>query len=86
MVDPETDPAAETGQPALAITAGRPTAEEIAAVVTVLFAAQAPAGAAEFRPAMRSGWGSKSWQLRQPVRRGPGAWRASARPQLADHR
>jgi hypothetical protein len=71
---------AATDQPALAITAGRPTAEEIAAIVAVLFARTGSAGAAEPRPLMRSQWASKARLQRIPLQRGQNGWRASGLP------
>jgi Acyl-CoA carboxylase epsilon subunit len=73
----ESGPAAE---PALAIVGGNPSAEQIAAVVTVLSARLRPAEATRARPAPRSRWSARSRQLRAPLVRGPGAWRASALP------
>ena len=66
--------------PALAIVRGNPSAEDIAAVVTVLSARLKPAGAARAGQATRSRWSARSRQLRAPLLRGPGAWRASALP------
>jgi hypothetical protein len=68
--------------PALAIVGGNPSAEQIAAVVTVLSARLEPdpAGATTAGQATRSGWSARSRQLRAPLLRGPGAWRASALP------
>jgi hypothetical protein len=82
---PESGPAAhpESGpasQPALAIVAGNPSAEQIAAVVTVLSARLRPADATWAGQATRSRWSARSRQLRAPLLRGPGAWRASALP------
>jgi hypothetical protein len=73
----ESGPAAE---PALAIVRGNPSAEDIAAVVTVLSARLQPAGATGAGQAARSRWSARSRQLRAPLLRGPGAWRASALP------
>jgi hypothetical protein len=71
----------EPGQPpALAIVAGNPSAEQIAAVVTVLSARAASAGRARAGETARYGWSARSRWLRAPVRRGPGGWRASALP------
>jgi hypothetical protein len=70
-------PAAE---PALAIVGGNPSAEQIAAVVTVLSARLRPAEATRTGQATRSRWSARSRQLRAPLLRGPGAWRASALP------
>ncbi len=66
--------------PGLAIVRGNPSAEEIAAVVTVLSARAEPAGAARARATTRSEWSARSRQLRAPLSRGPGGWRASALP------
>ena len=71
----------EPGQPpALAIVAGNPSAEQIAAVVTVLSARAASAGRARAGETARYGWSARSRMLRAPVLRGPGGWRASALP------
>jgi hypothetical protein len=70
-------PAAE---PALAIVAGNPSAEQIAAVVIVLSARLRPADTTRAGQATRSRWSARSGQLRAPLLRGPGAWRASALP------
>jgi Acyl-CoA carboxylase epsilon subunit len=73
----ESGPAAE---PALAIAGGNPSAEEIAAVVTVLSARLGPADATRAGHATRSRWSERSRLLREPLQRGPGAWPASALP------
>jgi len=73
----ESGPAAE---PAFAIVGGNPSAEDIAAVVTVLCARLKPADATRAGQATRSRWSARSGQLRAPLLRGPGAWRASALP------
>ena len=71
----------EHGQPPeLAIVAGNPSAEEIAAVVTVLSARSGPAGPTGSGETARYGWSARSRLLRAPVLRGPGGWRASALP------
>jgi hypothetical protein len=67
-------------QPVLAIVRGNPSAEQIAAVVTVLSARLEPAGPARAGQAPRSRWSERSRQLRAPLARGQGAWRASALP------
>jgi acyl-CoA carboxylase epsilon subunit len=67
-------------EPRFTIVRGNPSAEEIAATVTVLTArleSGDPAGAAETK---RSAWSARSRLLREPVRRGPDGWRASALP------
>jgi hypothetical protein len=72
------DPAAGPG-PALVIVRGNPSAEEIAALVAVLSARTASAGATKPRT-LRSEWSSRSRLVREPLTRGPGGWRASALP------
>jgi hypothetical protein len=86
-----TDEPARPGQPAstatVRITAGRPTAAEIAAVTVVLTAVASAAAAntagAGTQPGAdghRSAWSDRSRRLRPAVSAGPGAWRASALP------
>jgi hypothetical protein len=54
---------------------GNPTPEELAAVVALL---ATTGGEAEEPPApAQSAWNDRAALLRQPLRRGPGAWRAS---------
>jgi acyl-CoA carboxylase epsilon subunit len=67
-------------EPRLTIVRGDPTAEEIAALVTVLNARLMPAIQTRVEVAPRSGWSSRSRMLRDPLSRGPGAWKASALP------
>ena len=67
-------------EPRLTIARGGPTPEEIAAVVTVLTARLESAGQARVGETMRNGWSSRSRMMRNPLSRGPGAWRASALP------
>ena len=76
-VPAESGPAAE---PAFAVAGGNPSAEQIAAVVTVLSARLEPAGTTSADDATRSRWSDRSRLLREPLQRGPGAWRASALP------
>jgi hypothetical protein len=71
---------APAAEPALAIVRGNPSAEDIAAIVTVLSARLTPAAATGAGQATRSGWSARSRQLQAPLVRGPGAWRASALP------
>jgi len=66
--------------PMLAIISGNPSADEIAAVVVVLAALSQPARVSVAPEAKRSEWSAKSRLVRAPLRRGPGAWRASALP------
>ena len=66
-------------RPFLQVVRGDATPEEIAALVAVLAARTASPGAEA--PARRtSGWADRARLVRQPVRHGPGAWRASAFP------
>lgn len=62
------------------IRGGEPTAEETAALVTVLASLAARAGAGAAEPTPPSRWASRRSALRQPLHPGPGAWVASARP------
>jgi hypothetical protein len=69
--------AAPAAAPVLAVVRGDASAEEIAALVTVLMARNAgsPSPAA-----VTSRWSSRQALLRGPLSHGPGAWRASALP------
>ncbi len=68
-----------TETPFLRVVRGEPTPEELAALVVVLQArATATAGAGPAGPF--SAWRDRSRYVRQPLRPGPGAWRASALP------
>ncbi len=60
----------------LAVVRGRPTEEELAAIVVVLTAG---AGARPAAAPPRTGWSAYSRTLRAPGHRGPEAWRLSAR-------
>jgi len=53
---------------------GSPTPEELAVVVAVL--ASRGGAAPEPEPAVPSRWNDRASLLRQPLRHGPGAWRA----------
>jgi Acyl-CoA carboxylase epsilon subunit len=66
--------------PVLAIVRGNPSAEQIAAVVTVLSARAGQAGRTRTAETARYGWSARSRLLRAPTARGPGGWRASALP------
>jgi hypothetical protein len=66
--------------PVLAFVRGNPSAEQIAAVVTVLSARAGQAGRPGTGETARYGWSARSRLLRAPVLRGPGGWRASALP------
>jgi hypothetical protein len=68
-------------RPFLQVVRGDPTPEEIAALVAVLTArASADAAARPAPSGPHSAWAAPSRRLRRPLRHGPGAWRASARP------
>jgi Acyl-CoA carboxylase epsilon subunit len=68
---------AEETTPALRVVRGTPTAEELAALVGVLFSRRmAAAGPASPTP---SRWRASALPS-VPMRAGPGAWRASALP------
>jgi hypothetical protein len=72
----------EAPKPVLRVVRGEPTAEELAALVTVL-AARSTAAAAAGRRAhaeARSLWRDRSRNVRPPLSAGPGAWRASGLP------
>jgi hypothetical protein len=73
-------PPGPDARPALSIVHGNPSPEQIAAVVTVLAARLEPADTARAEQAPRSRWSERSRQLRAPLSRGQGAWRASALP------
>ncbi len=66
--------------PRLAIVAGDPSAEEVAAVVAVLSVLLESAGAPGAGETVRYGWSDRSRLLREPLARGTGGWRASALP------
>jgi hypothetical protein len=72
-------------EPELVVVHGSPSAEDIAALVAVLAALprQAwpqPAPGGGQGEAGRSEWLARYQTMREPLRRGPGAWRASALP------
>jgi hypothetical protein len=80
MVNGELQPERDApAGPVLTIAAGQPTAEEVAALVAVLLGTPA-AGPPDSSRVPGSGWASRSRQLRSPLVRGPGAWRASSLP------
>jgi hypothetical protein len=66
--------------PVLAIVAGDPSAEQIAAVVAVLSARIGPPERPGGGETARSVWSARSRLLRAPTTRSPGGWRASALP------
>lgn len=69
---------AEETTPAFRVVRGTPTAEELAALVGVLFSRRA-AGPAEPSRTTPSRWHASALPS-VPLRPGPGAWRASALP------
>ncbi len=70
--------------PFLTVVRGRPTAAEVAALVSVLTARAAAGAALAGQPgpagASRSAWSDRSRLLRQSISPGPGAWRRSSLP------
>lgn len=76
MDDTSNGDAAEPARPLLRVVRGNPTPEELAALVTVL-AARAAGGSEEEPSTAVSPWTGRELSLRQPLRHGPGAWRAS---------
>lgn len=64
-------------RPLLSVVRGAPTPEQLAALIAVLSARAAAAGAHRARPA-RPLWAAPV--LRSPLPHGHGAWRASALP------
>ena len=69
-------------RPMLRVVHGDPSPDELAALVTVIAAkARQRAAARRRRPELpHSAWTDRSRLVRQPVRPGRGAWRASAWP------
>jgi hypothetical protein len=79
----ETPESAAEPTPVLRVVKGEPTPEELAALVAVVSAraaAGAASAAAESEPDRASDWASYWRNARQPLRHGPGRWRASAHP------
>jgi hypothetical protein len=70
---------AEETTPAFRVVRGTPTAEELAALVGVLFSRRVAAQPAESAGPMASRWRASALPD-IPLRPGPGAWRASALP------
>ncbi len=64
----------EDATPVLRVVRGEPSAEELTALVVVVFAQTEPRAQRRSAP----GWADRSRLLRRPVRPGPGAWRVSA--------
>ncbi len=70
---------AEETTPAFRVVRGTPTAEELAALVGVLFSRRAVAQPAGSARSAASRWRASALPT-VPLRPGPGAWRASALP------
>jgi hypothetical protein len=64
-------------QPVLRVVRGEPTADELAALLTVI-ATRAAAATKVARP--RSTWSEPARRLRRPMPPGAGAWRRSGLP------
>jgi len=71
--------AAAEGRPLLRVVRGDASPEEIAALMAVLGARSAAVRPAP-RRARRPVWADPGRAVREPLRLGPGAWRASAWP------
>jgi len=63
--------------PAITVTAGNPTEEELAVVISLL--SRLP-GTEVVQPNPPSHWSNKAAMMRPRINPGPGAWRASAFP------
>ena len=72
MTDAETD-----DQPLFTVVKGRPTDEELAALIVVFSSARPPTGSDG--GAHTSGWSSYWRSVRRPFHPGPDAWRLSSR-------
>ncbi len=72
MTGTETD-----DQPLFTVVKGRPTDEELAALVVVFSAARTTSGPAD--GTRTSGWSAYWRSVRRPFQPGPDAWRLSAR-------
>ena len=66
------------GEPALKVVAGRPSAEELAALTVALSAVLAARGGPAGRAS--SGWADRSRMMGVPPRPGRDSWRRSAQP------
>ena len=63
----------------LRIVKGDPTAEEVAALVSVVSGMSAGAQSGTAKPRPKPEWGANHRKVRGTHRHGPGAWRATAR-------
>ena len=70
---------ADRTPPDVSVVTGNPTAEELAAVVTVLVWRSRAVGDRP-PPPVPTAWNAPARRMRPVVRRGPGAWRRSALP------
>ncbi|HEY5981491.1 MAG TPA: acyl-CoA carboxylase subunit epsilon [Microlunatus sp.] len=68
----------EDPAPVLRVVSGRPSADELAAVV-VVFSALTTGSADSPKPAATGGWSDRSRGLRTTLRPGPDGWRLSGR-------
>jgi len=73
----ESDNAGDRSKPALTVTAGNPTEEELAVVISLL--SRLPQQEI-VQPNPPSHWSNKAAMMRPRINPGPGAWRASAFP------
>jgi hypothetical protein len=64
-------------QPTVRVVRGEPTPEELAVVTALVTVAGSEAD--EPTPPLRGRWNDPSFGFRQPLRPGPGAWRATVR-------
>jgi hypothetical protein len=71
-------PDAVSREPAFRITAGNPTADELAAVTALLLAIARSRTSGPPPAHQVGGWADPALRLRRPLPPGPGAWRASA--------
>jgi hypothetical protein len=78
MADEITSDVEAAAPPLLRVVRGNPSPEELAALVAVIAARSA--GGTDAEPAVRSAWTDRARLVRQPLRPGPGAWKASALP------
>ena len=64
-------------RPVLRVVRGEPTPEELAVVTALVTTASG--SSAEPVPPRRGRWNDPAWQVRRPLRAGPGAWQAAVR-------
>jgi hypothetical protein len=78
--DESTPVSADESKPLFRVVRGNPDDAELAGLTAVV-AALASTPAAPAAPVEGSAWGDPARRVRNPLRHGPGAWRASSRPQ-----